>query len=244
MPSPGNPQSLNRYSYVLNNSLRYTDVTGHYPEEVHYHLTRLWVYNAMVSEGAARGYDAMFVHRQANAVAFQVAESNLAMDNMLGPDSSVHGDSVHWYSHAEARRVAEDAIVAGDPYLFGRASHAVQDYYTHFGSGFTGYSGRDGVADYARRMAVEDRATLTGVELHSLSSKPINSVGQAILDALGQPRSYWRGHAGLYADEYSAFDALDNIMLQEYKVYAAQFATSWWNRFPPVKPQDERRQLR
>lgn len=29
VPAPGNPQSLNRYSYVLNNPLRYTDPTGH-----------------------------------------------------------------------------------------------------------------------------------------------------------------------------------------------------------------------
>ncbi len=29
VPSPGNPQSLNRYAYVLNNPLRYTDSTGH-----------------------------------------------------------------------------------------------------------------------------------------------------------------------------------------------------------------------
>src|SRR4030065_178356 len=29
VPSPGNPQSLNRYSYVLNNPLRYKDPSGH-----------------------------------------------------------------------------------------------------------------------------------------------------------------------------------------------------------------------
>jgi RHS repeat-associated protein len=29
VPNPSNPQSLNRYSYVLNNPLRYTDPTGH-----------------------------------------------------------------------------------------------------------------------------------------------------------------------------------------------------------------------
>lgn len=29
IPNPGNPQSLNRYSYTLNNPIRYTDPTGH-----------------------------------------------------------------------------------------------------------------------------------------------------------------------------------------------------------------------
>ncbi len=33
VPSPGDPQSLNRYSYALNNALKYTDPTGHYDEE-------------------------------------------------------------------------------------------------------------------------------------------------------------------------------------------------------------------
>jgi len=32
IPDPSNPQSFNRYSYVLNNPLRYTDPSGHVPE--------------------------------------------------------------------------------------------------------------------------------------------------------------------------------------------------------------------
>jgi len=31
VPEPGNPQSLNRYAYTLNNPLRYTDPSGHRP---------------------------------------------------------------------------------------------------------------------------------------------------------------------------------------------------------------------
>lgn len=33
MPSYANPQSLNRYSYVVNNPLRYTDPSGHRPDD-------------------------------------------------------------------------------------------------------------------------------------------------------------------------------------------------------------------
>ncbi len=33
VPEPGDPQALNRYSYVLNNPLRYTDPTGHLTED-------------------------------------------------------------------------------------------------------------------------------------------------------------------------------------------------------------------
>jgi RHS repeat-associated protein len=33
VPQPGNPQSLNRFAYCLNNPLRYTDPTGHWTEE-------------------------------------------------------------------------------------------------------------------------------------------------------------------------------------------------------------------
>jgi RHS repeat-associated protein len=47
VPQPGNPQSLNRYSYTLNNPMRYTDPTGHTVEDdtdggVPAEIYRLW----------------------------------------------------------------------------------------------------------------------------------------------------------------------------------------------------------
>ena len=48
MPQPGNPQSLNRYSYVLNNPLGAVDRTGHWPQ---------WVNNTFsYAMGAASQY--------------------------------------------------------------------------------------------------------------------------------------------------------------------------------------------
>jgi hypothetical protein len=33
VPEPGNPQYLNRYSYVRNNPVRFSDPTGHWDED-------------------------------------------------------------------------------------------------------------------------------------------------------------------------------------------------------------------
>ena len=242
VPNPANPQSLNRYAYVLNNPLRYTDVSGHYPEEVHYHLTRLWVYNAMVTQGTALGHDAMFVHRQASAVALQVAEANQAVDAIGGPEPSTRGDTPHWYNHAEARQAGEAAIAAADPQLFGRASHAIQDYYTHFGSGFTGYDGAWGQYDYQARFVSNDRHTLTGIELSNLPTQQLSFLGRAA-QANGIPLSDFWGHAGLYKDEYNPYDYVDNVMRKEYYLYAERFAASWWGKFTPITPKDETRSM-
>jgi len=40
IPEPGNPQALNRYSYVLNNPLKYTDPTGHCEFDAEGNITR------------------------------------------------------------------------------------------------------------------------------------------------------------------------------------------------------------
>ncbi len=75
VPDPSNPQSLNRYSYVLGNPLRYLDRTGHWDEEwaqrfeqEHGHTPTdqdWWDYqfSLQVVDFAAWGWDASFLVR-------------------------------------------------------------------------------------------------------------------------------------------------------------------------------------
>jgi RHS repeat-associated protein len=52
-PNLSNPQSLNKYTYTLNNPLRYIDQNGLYEEDVHRDLTRTLAYAAGFSESEA-----------------------------------------------------------------------------------------------------------------------------------------------------------------------------------------------
>ena len=55
VPSAGNPQSLNRYSYVYNNPLRYTDPSGHCPVCAVFYA--IWEFFANPSHGNGDLYD-------------------------------------------------------------------------------------------------------------------------------------------------------------------------------------------
>ncbi|MCU0521866.1 MAG: RHS repeat-associated core domain-containing protein [Anaerolineae bacterium] len=67
VPEPGNPQSLNRYSYVYNNPLKYTDPTGHCVFGVDT-IVCIAVGGAIV--GAAVGYGAQVYGNMQRGMAF------------------------------------------------------------------------------------------------------------------------------------------------------------------------------
>ncbi|MFY9607888.1 MAG: RHS repeat-associated core domain-containing protein [Blastocatellia bacterium] len=54
--SPGNPQTLNKYTYVLDNPLKYIDPTGHVataPEDARYRTLRDWALADSISPSPA-----------------------------------------------------------------------------------------------------------------------------------------------------------------------------------------------
>jgi len=72
VPDPGNPQSLNRYSYVLNNPLRYTDPTGECWGPLHGICVQVWGFtvNLANTHGQVLAADAQ-LQREGNYQAIQ-----------------------------------------------------------------------------------------------------------------------------------------------------------------------------
>ena|GEM_PF-5384978 len=102
VPDPGDPQALNRYSYVLNNPLRYTDPTGMFSEDkiMQYLGVSMWDdVLAMFGEGGvmARAWGFLEVLRQAElgtpiSMWFDVGNGfNASQPNMMGMFSEQDG---------------------------------------------------------------------------------------------------------------------------------------------------------
>ncbi len=145
VPTPGNPQSLNRYAYVDNNPLRYTDPSGRFGDDMHADMTL----EIAIEEGTdiltmMHGMDVDAARRVATAVAKQIVAGNAAVDDLgLHRDTSLRPDrgNPHFLAHAAAQdemtRVVYGGRELGTPEEFGRALHSIQDYYRHRGLGYT-----------------------------------------------------------------------------------------------------------
>jgi len=117
-PLPGDPaapQSWNRYAYVDNNPLRYTDPDGRYKEDVHYFLTR---------------YLALVAGKQ-DSEAKNLARMNRAIDRVLPALNITNpaGFGMHFMTTDKA--VSLFSVLPES--LRGAALHSLQDSYAHEG---------------------------------------------------------------------------------------------------------------
>jgi hypothetical protein len=147
----------------------------------------------------------------ASDVANQVAAANQAVDD-LGPDhSSQRSGVLHWMSHREATDNMATAVQSGEPTEFGRALHAVQDYFSHFGHGFVLESGEDGEGLYQLLLAQDD---FDPSEYGGLSlEERIENADQ--WGHFGASRDYRLGLSDFDPDEYDANDEWDQLMRDE-----------------------------
>ncbi len=79
VPEPGDPQALNRYSYVLNNPLRYTDPTGMFSENAVYS----YILNGECGGSSECAYN-MYAQWQSNAEWWQMLMTAQAGDVLFG----------------------------------------------------------------------------------------------------------------------------------------------------------------
>lgn len=116
---PKNPQSLNKYSYVQNNPVKYVDPTGKYQKDVHYDLT----YYLGLMSGLSSD--------QAKTVAYYDEDTD---HNILTRPENLFATKKY---HFATRAVALERlnVARSDESLeeFGQALHTFQDTYSHFG---------------------------------------------------------------------------------------------------------------
>ncbi len=88
VPSPGNPQSLNRYAYTLNNPIAYVDPTGHF--------TRDAIYNYLLEyfKGDERQATSMIEMWEQDTDLWDMISTAQAGDTLFGYfEDSFHGTS-------------------------------------------------------------------------------------------------------------------------------------------------------
>ncbi len=145
VPEPGNPQSLNRYSYVYNNPLRYADPTGHEADE--------WMNCFVLGCGGS--------HSQPPQT--PTPEENWAVWQTISCTSSVYGDICQ--AQKEVARLELAYWLNGDPCANACGTDAIDFFFGSFCVIATGNS------CHGENLGKGDRA-IASVELALLLGSP------------------------------------------------------------------------
>jgi RHS repeat-associated protein len=226
IPDFSNPQNLNRYSYCIGNPLIYIDPSGHYHKQIHKELTKKWVYQSVLQLGRRYGIGAEEAGALATNLAKQVSDTNQAVDCKLCPDSSARTSGVlHWMNHKEANANMAEVVQSGDPEAFGRALHAIQDYFSHFGQGFVLESEEDGRELYEKLLKQDD-------------IDPSEHGGLDLETRLGYVEH--KGHfPHRWPDDYDSSDAWDRLMRDESLYWIWLFVQIYFEENYGLLPEDE-----
>ena len=129
VPAPGDPQSLNRYSYVSNNPLRYKDPSGRAATPFH-----------MASEFIGASAGGLFGADQTpfSAAAFQLALDVDGMKYLRNPDYTKIHATAYRQERGEALSNAWSSFTdnLGHSDTVGKANHTFYDILTHWGGEF------------------------------------------------------------------------------------------------------------
>jgi len=156
VPNPGNPQSLNRYAYVVNNPLRYTDPSGHWIETAWDIANIGWdIYEVQRDPGSAWNWAALVL--DVGAAVLPVVPGGVGLV-VRGGKALSHADEV-----VDAGRVlAEAASHADEAVDVARAANRLDD-----------------TMDALR--GVENAAEIAGK-----SSRPPIVIGENMIDRVGK----------------------------------------------------------
>ena len=118
-----NPQTLNKYSYVTNNPMRYVDPTGMYMSEVHLDLTMF-----LAEQAGFSSMDALTI-----GLYNQLVDTTPSTEPGLNVENYANGTTqkYHFANYTDAVKGVTDAIGEQDLISFGQALHTFQDTYSH-----------------------------------------------------------------------------------------------------------------
>ncbi|MBN1315450.1 MAG: hypothetical protein JXA42_08280 [Anaerolineales bacterium] len=235
VPDPGNPQTLNRYSYTIGNPLRFYDPNGHYHKSVHFFKTYTWVYISALQIGIdVYGMDEQQAEIIAADIALGVANGNQWADDPYNIQNvSAFPGTNHWQSHKMAREGMEGFLNQSnlDPFMFGYNLHAVQDYYAHFGQGHIANILDAGFLIWSVDWIMDDRYSVTGEDLEALN--PVSLLERLIYSP------DW-GHllstVGYDTDDFDFNDPWDQAMVDESKYYIMQFLLLYYEAEYGIAP--------